>query len=223
MGLILNIETAVDNSSVCLARNGELVAQKEQPEPKETASWIQSAIQDLLKENQIDFNALHAVAVSAGPGSYTGLRVGMATAKGFCYALNIPLITLNTLKIIAGSVEHSDGLICPMIDARRMEVFTAVYDKNLAEVLHPTNMILNDQSFLEMLNEQKITFCGNGSSKFQHVSGHKNAAFAVLQLSAYTMVPQSEKAFKMGQFADLAYVEPIYGKEFFSPSFKPFE
>jgi tRNA threonylcarbamoyladenosine biosynthesis protein TsaB len=223
VALILNIETAVDSASVCLAKTGEVIAEKIHPHPRDTASWIQPAIKEILLAQNINANALNAVAVSAGPGSYTGLRVGMATAKGLCFALKIPLITLNTLKIMATAHPNPDGLLCPMIDARRMEVFTAVFDKDLNEIVKPCNMILNDQSFVEILADQKIFFFGNGSLKFQALINHKNAVFSAVDHSSADMTNLAQIAFDKQQFADLAYSEPNYGKEFFSPSFKPFE
>jgi tRNA threonylcarbamoyladenosine biosynthesis protein TsaB len=223
VAIILNIETAVDTASVCLAKNGEVTALKIHPHPRDTASWIQPAILEIFKENNLSAASLNAVAVSAGPGSYTGLRVGMATAKGLCFALKIPLITLNTLKIIATAYPNPEGLLCPMIDARRMEVFTALFDKDLSEIMKPSNMILNDQSFGEILDEQKIYFFGNGSLKFREVIKHKNAFFTDISHSSADMIRLAQQAYDKQEFADLAYSEPNYGKEFFSPSFRPFE
>jgi tRNA threonylcarbamoyladenosine biosynthesis protein TsaB len=222
VAIILNIETAVDSASVCLSKHGELLALKIHPHPRDTASWIQPAILEILKENNLITSSLNAVAVSAGPGSYTGLRVGMATAKGLCFALKIPLIGINTLKIIAAAYPNPEEILCPMIDARRMEVFTALFDKNLNEIMKPANMILNDQSFAELLAEQKIYFFGNGSLKFQQAIKHKNAVFQDVQHSAADMCSLAQQAFDKQEFANLAYSEPNYGKEFFSPSFRPF-
>jgi tRNA threonylcarbamoyladenosine biosynthesis protein TsaB len=221
VALILNIETAVDSASVSLSRNGAVLALKEHPHPRDTASWIQPAIVEILNEQALKPADLNAVAVSAGPGSYTGLRVGMASAKGLCFALKIPLIALNTLKIIATAYPNPDGLRCPMIDARRMEVFTALFDPDLNEIVKPCNMILNDQSFIEMLENQKIFFLGNGSFKFQELIQHKNAFFPRITHSAGDMCLLAQKAYNKQEFSDLAYSEPNYGKEFFSPSFKP--
>lgn len=221
MALILNIETAVDKASVCLARSGEILAIREHPHPRDTASWIQPAIKQLLDEQNLQPSDLNAVAVSAGPGSYTGLRVGMASAKGLCFVLKIPLITLNTLKVIAAAYHNPEGLICPMIDARRMEVFTAVFDAELNEIVKPCNMILNEQSFAEILDEQPIFFIGNGSTKFREVVQHINAQFPGVNYSSADMKTLAQLAYDRGDFADLAYSEPNYGKEFFSPFFKP--
>jgi tRNA threonylcarbamoyladenosine biosynthesis protein TsaB len=221
VAIILNIETAVDSASVCLARNGEVLTLKTHPHPRDTASWIQPSILEIFKEQDLKFSDLHAVAVSAGPGSYTGLRVGMASAKGLCFALKIPLILVSTLKIIATACKKNEGLLCPMIDARRMEVFTAVFDKDLNEIEKPCNMILNDQSFAEMLETSKIFFFGNGSKKFSEVTKHKNAVFLEVYHSAADMSELAQKAFDLPEYSDLAYAEPSYGKEFFSPAFRP--
>ena len=134
MALILHIDTAVQSASICLAENEKILGTKVNPAEKESASWLHMAIQELLLKSAISPGQLDAIAISAGPGSYTGLRVGMATAKGLCYALSKPLITINTMQMMANSVEKpSTELLCPMIDARRMEVFTAVYDTSLHE------------------------------------------------------------------------------------------
>jgi tRNA threonylcarbamoyladenosine biosynthesis protein TsaB len=223
VSVILNIETAIESASVCLAKNGQVILLKKHPHPRDSAAWIQPAISQLLNDAGYSFKGIHAVAVSSGPGSYTGLRVGMATAKGLCFALGIPLITLNTLKLMAASVNGNEGWLCPMIDARRMEVFTAVFDRELNEILPAKNMILNDESFIEMIDQEKILFFGNGSDKFKPVMQHKNARFADFTLTAAHMANLSEMAYDDGHFADLAYSEPFYGKEFFSPAFKPLE
>jgi tRNA threonylcarbamoyladenosine biosynthesis protein TsaB len=219
VSVILNIETAIDSASVCLAKNGQVVLLKQHPHPKDSAAWIQPAISDLLHETGYTFKGLHAIAVSSGPGSYTGLRVGMATAKGLCFALGIPFITLNTLQIMASALPGHDSWLCPMIDARRMEVFTALYDSDLNEILAPKNMVLNDESFIEIIEEEKIIFFGNGSDKFRTIMAHKNATFAPFHLTASHMAVLSETAYDDGQFANLAYSEPFYGKDFFSPAF----
>lgn len=193
------------------------------PSEKESASWLHVAIQDLLQKNQVLPAALRAVAVSAGPGSYTGLRVGMAAAKGLCYALSVPLISINTLQLMAAAVHGATtDLLCPMIDARRMEVFTAVYDRLLNEVLPATNLILNEDFFQDRLAGQRILFFGNGSQKLAGILEHPNAVFADVVATAQDMVSLAWKKFKSNQFSDLAYSEPFYGKDFHSPFSKKF-
>lgn len=215
--MILNIDTAVESASICLADSGHSISTKANAVQKDQASWIHTAIGDLLKEEGCSFKDLNAIAVSAGPGSYTGLRVGMATAKGLSFALNIPLIALNTLKIMASAVKVEDGeLLCPMIDARRMEVFTAVFDSHLNEVLKSTNMILDENSFSELLDAHHIIFFGNGSAKFRPLVAHPNAFFKEISSSALHMADLSYSMFLKRNFSDLAYSEPFYGKEFHS-------
>jgi tRNA threonylcarbamoyladenosine biosynthesis protein TsaB len=215
--MILNIDAAVESASICLADNGHSLSIKSNPIQRDQASWIHTAISDLLKEEGCSFKDLNAIAVSAGPGSYTGLRVGMATAKGLSFALNIPLITINTLKIMAAAVKVEDSeLVCPMIDARRMEVFTAVFDSNLNEVLKSTNMILDENSFSQLLDAHHIIFFGNGSAKFRPLVAHPNAFFKEFFLSALHMADLSYSMLLKRNFSDLAYSEPFYGKEFHS-------
>ena len=129
MSIILNIDTAVQSSSICLAENDQSISVKVNPSQKDSASWLHIAIKEILEETHFNFQQIDAIAVSEGPGSYTGLRVGMATAKGLCYVMNKPLITINTLQMMASDArDKHQGLLSPMIDARRMEVFTAVFD-----------------------------------------------------------------------------------------------
>src|SRR5687767_10771942 len=148
MSLILNIDTALDTASVCLANKGEVLHLVVNEFPKDHSGWLHPAISELLQKSGYEIRDLSALAVSIGPGSYTGLRVGLSTAKGFCFALNLPLITIGTLQMMAYSVKDENAdLLCPVIDARRNEVFTAVYDKNLEPVLPAQSMIAGENSF----------------------------------------------------------------------------
>lgn len=218
MPLILNIDTAVQVSSICLADGENVLSVLTSPTEKESASWLHVAIKDLLSQTGHTVQELAAVSVSAGPGSYTGLRVGMATAKGLCYALSIPLISINTLQMMAASLTASTtDLLCPMIDARRMEVFTALYTTSLAEVMPSTPLILNDTSFATWLEKSSITFFGNGSMKAASVIKHSNAVFATGYANAANMVMLAANKFEQNQFSGLAYTEPLYGKGFHSP------
>jgi tRNA threonylcarbamoyladenosine biosynthesis protein TsaB len=219
---LLCIDTAVQGSSICLTQNDAVVAVKENTDQRESAAWLQVAIKDLLAERFITLHQLSAVAVSAGPGSYTGLRVSMATAKGLCYALGLPLITLNTLHVMADAAKAADtDLLCPMIDARRMEVFTAVYNKQLKEIRAPQPLVLQAISFNDLLAAHTITFFGNGSTKFQALMQHQNARFMPMQNAASQMAFLAYQSWCSKHFADVAYSEPFYGKEFQSPFFKP--
>lgn len=211
------MDTAVQSASLCVARNGRSLALRTNPEQQDHAAWLHVALGEMLAELGLGLADLQAVAISAGPGSYTGLRVGMSAAKGLCYALQIPLITINTLALMAATVDAGDAeLLCPMIDARRMEVFTAVYDRRLEPVLAPTNMILDADSFRE-LRSRRMIFFGNGSGKFEAVMKGPPAAFAQVTATAADMAPLAQNKFEKGDFADLAYAEPYYGKDFHSP------
>jgi tRNA threonylcarbamoyladenosine biosynthesis protein TsaB len=172
-----------------------------------------------LKRIAWELGSVDAIAVTGGPGSYTGLRIGMATAKGICYALNKPLISLNTLLVMAnGAKDERADLLCPMIDARRMEVFTAIYTSELQIVKEPVAITLNENSFDEYLSNNSICFFGNGSNKFRTINKHKKAVFNDLKADAASMISLSEKSFAEKGFADLAYAEPLYLKEFYTPA-----
>lgn len=219
MNWILNIDTAVQTASICLAIDGQKVGAKINPSQADHAAWLQPAIATLLLEHNLSIQDIAAVAVSAGPGSYTGLRVGMATAKGLCYALNKPLILINTLQMMAVSVlNEPSSFICPMIDARRMEVFTAVYDHSLNTIVEPHNCILTENSFMELLAQEQVIFFGNGSKKFERILCHSNAIFKDVETTAEQMVSLGYQSFLKRAFANLAYSEPFYGKEFYSPA-----
>jgi tRNA threonylcarbamoyladenosine biosynthesis protein TsaB len=221
VSLILNIETAVQTSSVCLADDQRILGLKINPSQKDSASWLHVAIAELVSGCGKEFSDLKAVAVSAGPGSYTGLRVGMSAAKGLCYALRIPLITISTLQLMAAAaLEEEADLICPMIDARRMEVFTAVYNRELKEVLRPANLILDDQSLKDLHPGLKVVFLGNGSAKFQSLNSHPASFFSTIEASAAHMTKLSFDKYFSVNFSDLAYAVPEYGKDFYSPSVK---
>ncbi len=226
MALILNIDTALDTGSVSLAENGKILLSAHNHTQKDHAAWLQVAINDLMKETGVSMQKLNAVGVNIGPGSYTGLRIGLSSAKGICYALHIPLVTENSLKIMALSaikyIETSAHhemlqqlLYCAMIDARRMEVFTALYNFRLEEILKPRTGILSEKSFNEELKRQKILFLGNGSAKFQSVCQNSNALFEKIPLNPVAFTELIYKNFIGNNFADLIYAEPFYLKEFF--------
>jgi tRNA threonylcarbamoyladenosine biosynthesis protein TsaB len=217
VGFILNIDTAVKTSSVCLAEKDKPVALKINPSQKDSAAWLHWAIEELVLETNCRLHNLSAIAVSEGPGSYTGLRVGMATAKGLCFSLGKPLIAINTLKMMANAVtDINTDLICPMIDARRMEVFAAVFDRRLHPVLPPVNLILNEDSFHELLQRHSILFFGDGSIKFQLVVNNPKAKFVSIDCTAEAMASLSYQKYTDGECADLAYSQPFYGKDFYS-------
>ena len=227
MAVILNIDTALDTACISLAENGKLLQSAINESQKDHAIWIHNAISKLLGESELAMANLDAIGVSIGPGSYTGLRIGLSTAKGLCYPLKIPLITINTLEMMTVStikeVEMSTPdllaetlLFCPMIDARRMEVFTAVYDLNLKEVVKPHARILDKNSFEDILMRQKILFWGNGSLKFQKVCQNLHAIFKKMPVNTLALATLTYKSFIGSNSADLAYAEPLYLKEFFT-------
>jgi tRNA threonylcarbamoyladenosine biosynthesis protein TsaB len=217
VSLLLNIDTSIQTASVCLAKNDIPIALKINPSQKDSAAWLHVAIKELMREQDVNLQQIDSIAVTEGPGSYTGLRVGMATAKGLCYALGKPLICVNTLLTMAvAAIMKEADLLCPMIDARRMEVFTAIYDKDLSTVVAPTNTILNDLSFNDLVQTKRILFFGNGSNKFHSIINHPNALFADIEIDAQNMVSLTYKALQERKFADLAYSEPFYCKDFHS-------
>jgi tRNA threonylcarbamoyladenosine biosynthesis protein TsaB len=219
MAPLLNIDTAVETASVCLSNDAVVVALSINEKQKDHAAWLHTAIHKLLRDEGLDSNDLKAVAVSIGPGSYTGLRIGLAAAKGLCYALHIPLITIGTLEMMAHAAEKETAeLICPLIDARRMEVFTAVYDKTLQEIVKPLAMIVDKNSFADLLSSHRVIFYGNGCKKLQTVLTHTNATFSTGMATAADLTHLAYKYFREKRFADIAYTEPLYIKEFYSPT-----
>ena len=218
MSLILNIDTAVEGASVGLAQDATTVAFRENPSQTDSAAWLHVAIKELLQENNYSLQQVDAVAVSAGPGSYTGLRVGMAAAKGLCYAAGLPLITISTLQMMAvAALNETNWLLCPMIDAWRMEVFMAVYNRELQEVIAPHNRIFESYTLSELLRTETIRFFCNCSFKFSKMIKSPNAVFKNIPANVKHLALLSYKALFQKQFADLAYSEPFYGKEFYSP------
>ncbi|CAN5550323.1 tRNA (adenosine(37)-N6)-threonylcarbamoyltransferase complex dimerization subunit type 1 TsaB [soil metagenome] len=224
MSRILQIDTALNTAIVSIAQNGELLHELVNNNQKDHAGFLQPAIDTILKESGLTLKTIDAIAVSAGPGSYTGLRVGMASAKGLAFALNKPLITIGTLEIMTKNAImqdeklHSDDgrLYCPMIDARRMEVYTALYDHMLNILFEPSAMILTPDSFANWLLKNKICFFGNGASKFQTICTHPNASFLLTLNNSLAMNKLALEKYINNNFADVAYSTPFYLKEFFS-------
>lgn len=218
MSLLLNIDTALETASVSLSESGNVLHSSVSEDPKDHAAWMHTAIGGLVHENSYTFNDLKAVAVSIGPGSYTGLRAGLSAAKGFCFALNIPLVTVGTLEILAHSVmEKASGLVCPLIDARRMEVYAALYEKNGIEKMAPAAMIIDEKSFEQILADHAVLFCGSGSKKLKSmIPGNKNAFFSETGNTADSFAGLAYSKFVKGLTADIAYAEPLYIKEFYT-------
>ena len=218
MSKILNIETSTTVCSVSISENGACKCFRENFNGNNHSELIGVFVQGVLVEAGLEPQNLDAVALSIGPGSYTGLRIGTSFAKGLCYGTDIPLITIPTLKIIAQNAKEKysieeDALICPMIDARRMEVYCCFYNKALNEVRETQPEIINESSFAEILQNKKVYFCGNGAEKCKQYITHKNAIFLdeVYPL-ATSMIALSEEAFAKNDFADVAYFEPFYLK-----------
>ncbi|MBL4753891.1 MAG: tRNA (adenosine(37)-N6)-threonylcarbamoyltransferase complex dimerization subunit type 1 TsaB [Flavobacteriales bacterium] len=219
MSLVLNIETATPVCSVALGEEGNLLGFKETADGKSHATHITIFIEELLKECGKSLNDLDAIAVSKGPGSYTGLRIGVSTAKGLCYSLDKPLISVDTMMSMANAFAHEDDrsrLLCPMLDARRMEVYSAVYDAALQEKRATSAVIIDENAFSDFLKSSKVLFFGDGADKCEPILGkHKNARFDVdYQISATSMVSLSAAKFEHELFEDIAYFEPYYLKEF---------
>ena len=220
MTLILNIDTATETASVCLSLDGKGLAVLENRDQQEQAGWLHVAIRQILQETGFSLKDLAGVAVVSGPGSYTGLRVGLAAAKGFCYALRIPLITEISLRLMAFTAREQGAepsfLLCPMIDARRMEVFTAVYNYSLKELLAPSALVLDINSFGKELETSKMLFFGNGSIKWQTISQSPNAFFKKQDSDASFLGILSYQKFIKREFTDIIYSEPVYTKEFYT-------
>ena len=230
MPLLLNIDTATEHASVCLSRKEEVLGLAESTEQKNHASFVQPAIQQLIAKSGYQLQDIDAIAVTSGPGSYTGLRVGLASAKGICYALGKPLIMVNTLEVMAqailshlqsvGQPINPSTLLCPLIDARRMEVFTAMYTTFLKEIEPPYALIIDQHSFGPLLKNQPVIFSGNGQQKLKTLISHPNASFLNIQHNASHLAIRSLIAYHSKRFANLAYSEPLYVKEFFNPGKK---
>ena len=217
MALILGIETSTKNCSVALFKDGIVLAEKEHISDGYThAEQLTLFIQDVFDSANITLNKVEAIALSMGPGSYTGLRIGTSTAKGLCYALDIPFISISTLKAMAFTMAKSknSGIYCPMIDARRMEVFSALYDVNNKQVRDVQADVVDENTYIEFL-ENEIIFFGDGSLKCQEIINHKNAKFILgINPSAKNLGILAKAKFENKDFEDVAYFEPYYLKDF---------
>ena len=217
----LCIETATTICSVALASDGSILSERKSSEKNAHSAIITLFIDDILKEVGLEYTDIDAIAVSKGPGSYTGLRIGVSTAKGLCYALDVPLISVNTLQSMAKGMadnlinEDSSTLFCPMIDARRMEVYSAIFDNNTREVRETKAEIIEPDSFAEYLTNHKMIFFGDGAPKCRDIITHPNAVFYDdINPSAANMAEIAKEKFKGKQFENVAYFEPFYLKEF---------
>lgn len=216
MAIILCIETSTTNCSVAIAVDGEIVVLKEDNNNKYShAEKLHLYIENALHESGIKKSSLNAIAVSKGPGSYTGLRIGVSAAKGLCYALDIPLISIPTLESLSYQVSANIGFIIPMLDARRLEVYSAVFTSEKKLMRETKAEVLDDNSFMDYLEKSKVSFIGDGVEKFKAICKHNNAIFVDNKLpSAYQMGSLAEFKFNKNDFEDVAYFEPYYLKDF---------
>lgn len=220
MACILHIETSTDVCSVALSEDGAVLFSKEDFDGPQHAVTLGVYIDEVLSMADSHAKPIDAVAVSCGPGSYTGLRIGASMAKGICYGRSIPLIALPTLKVMSVPVLlmdalPEDALLCPMIDARRMEVYAAIYDRALNPVKEVSADIIGADSYTEHLEQHPVYFFGNGAAKCKEVIKHPNARFIDgIQPLARWMFPLADRQYLDGTFQDVAYFEPFYLKEF---------
>jgi tRNA threonylcarbamoyladenosine biosynthesis protein TsaB len=214
--LILNIETSTTNCSVSLSKEGETLVLKEDNNNKYShAERLHSYIDEVLIKSKILLSNLDAIAVSKGPGSYTGLRIGVSAAKGLCFAIDKPLISVATLEALAHQIRIEEGVIVPMLDARRMEVYSAIFDLNYQQIRDTQAQILDEHSFKDYLDEGNVYFIGNGAEKTKTLISHPNAIFVDNKLpSANEMSLLANKKYKKNDIEDVAYFEPYYLKDF---------
>ena len=230
MALLISLETATQVCSVALAKDGEVLALKESSEDKSHSALITLFIEEVLVGAGVEMKDLEGVAVSEGPGSYTGLRIGVSTAKGLCYALDIPLIAVSTLRAMAlgASTGHGKGentLYCPVIDARRMEVYYGLYNGNNDEVGEVKAEIVEESFLQNHFQEHRIVFVGDAVVKCQEIlKDNPQALFLQNHLpTASNMAILAEKMYNAKQFVDVAYFEPFYLKDFVAVKSKKFQ
>jgi tRNA threonylcarbamoyladenosine biosynthesis protein TsaB len=218
MASILCIETTTTNCSVALSVNGSVsVLVEDNSKQYSHAERLHTFIEQVLVEAKISKNNLDAIAVSKGPGSYTGLRIGVSAAKGLCFALDIPLISIPTLKSLALQVGPNKGMIVSMLDARRMEVYSAVFSSEGNQIRETRAEILTENSFTQYLEEESVLFIGSGVEKFEAICQDKNATFLNDKSpSAYQMAELAEAKYKISDIENVAYFEPYYLKDFIS-------
>lgn len=216
--MFLTIDTSTSVCSVALAEGNKVIALKENNEGLNHSVLLGTYIDEILKENHTEARSLEAVAISMGPGSYTGLRIGVSMAKGLCYGAGLPLIAVPTLQALALSVSariQEDAYYCPMLDARRMEVYTAFFDKDNRTITDTKAEIIDADSFAEILSAHKVYFFGNGSDKVRNILTASNAHYIdKVETSAAHLVSIAGQYLKEKRFADVAYFEPFYLKDF---------
>ncbi len=217
MVTILNIETATKNCSVGISKNGELIASRELNDGSYShGENLHVFIEELTKETNISYQDFDAIAVSKGPGSFTGLRIGVSSAKGLCFSLDKPLISIATLASLANSLEvDKDSVIVPLLDARRMEVYSSVFNYEFESIRNTQAEIIDENSFLSYLAKGKVYFLGDGAEKCKEIITHENAIFLDGYFpSAKQMAALSFEKYQNNDFEDVAYFEPFYLKDF---------
>lgn len=217
MGLILNLETATTNCSVCISKDEQILAIRENNTPNYShAEQLHVFIKECTVEAGCELADLDAIAISKGPGSYTGLRIGVSAAKGLCYALDKPLISIATLKSMASQITiDKEEIVIPVLDARRMEVYAVIFDAELNQIRETKAEIIELDSFHDYLGHKKIHFVGSGAEKIKSVLYHDNLVFHTEVVpSAKDMAILSNKKLNIGKFEDVAYFEPYYLKDF---------
>lgn len=216
MSNILCLETSTINCSVTISVDGNIKAIREENNQKFShAEKLHVFIAEVLEDSRIDKKDLDAIAISKGPGSYTGLRIGVSAAKGLCFALDMPLISIPTLQVLAQQVECEDCYIIPLLDARRMEVYSAVFNSKKEQVRETKAEILDENSFGKYLEARKTIFLGDGAAKFKKLCNHENAVFLEQMFpSSANMGQLAEAKYKISDTEDVAYFEPYYLKEF---------
>ena len=222
MARILNLETSTTNCSVSVSEQGRILSLIEENSANYSHSeQLHKFIQAALREAGLEQAQLDAIAVSKGPGSYTGLRIGVSAAKGLCYALDIPLISIDTLKCLATTTRVDEGYIIPVLDARRMEVYAAVYDSNYGLVRETWAEIIQPDSFADYVQSGPVLILGNGAEKCKEVLSDPGFEFDTSKLpSSREMASLSFENFTAGQFEDTAYFEPFYLKDFIGTKVK---
>lgn len=224
MNYILNIHTTAEKAIVNISNEDHVVSTSINTEQKEHAGFLHAAIKNILDENEMAIADLKAIGVTGGPGSYTGIRVGLATTKGLCFALKIPMMMYNSLELMAFSAienyeeKNNEALFCPMIDARRMEVFSALYDARSKEIKPPAAMVLNENSFLDLAQNLPIYYFGSGAEKFKKLIGnaHSHLHYILSDISSESLARFGWNKFKKNDFENVINAKPLYVKEFYT-------
>ena len=216
--MILHINTALETAFTGISENNTLLCSRENNIQNQHASFLHLAIQDMFKELNCSIEAIDVVSLVNGPGSYTGLRVGLATAKGICYAMDKPLVSFSTLEWLAKSFENEQvDLICPLIDARRMEVFTAMFTPSMEQVVENHAKIIDEHSFEEELINKKVLFAGNAVDKLpENIKNHPNAIISKQKAGLKEQIELANRALSLKNYTDILFSEPIYAKAFYS-------